>query len=179
MEYEERTIASKEIYKGKIIKVRYDEVIIPAGKKSGREIVEHPGGVTIIAVTDDKKILLVEQYRKAPEENLLELPAGKLEEEEEPVICAERELLEETGYQAGKIEYLFSFYTTPGYSNELLHLYYATDLKGAEASPDEDEVISVHYLKKEDILLFINTGKIKDSKTIIGLLYYLAGDWDV
>lgn len=179
MEFEEKTIATKEIYAGKIIKVRYDEVIIPGGKKSGREIVEHPGGVTIIAVTDEEKILMVEQYRKPAEENLLELPAGKLEEDEEPIICAERELIEETGYQAGKIGHLFSFYTTPGFSNEVLHLYFATNLEEVGVAPDEDEIIKIHYLEKEDILPFVNSGKIKDSKTIIGLLYYLVGDMNV
>lgn len=179
MEFVEKTVATKEIYNGKIIKVRYDEVIVPGGRKSGREIVEHPGGVTIIAVTDKGEILMVEQYRKPAEENLLELPAGKLEENEEPVICAKRELVEETGYQAGKIEYLFSFYSTPGFSNEVLHLFFASSLKEIGIDPDEDENIKVHFLKKEDILDFINSGKIKDSKSIVGLLYFLVGDLNV
>lgn len=179
MDLEEKTIDSREIFAGNIIKVRYDQVLLPGGRKTGREIVEHSGGVTVIAVKADGEILLVEQYRKPTEESLLELPAGKLEEKEDALDCARRELREETGYEAGKIEYLFSFYTTPGFCNEVLHLYLAADLKEVGRDLDEDENIIIHHLKKEEILELIETGTIKDSKTIIGLLYYLVRDQDV
>lgn len=176
MDLEENTIESKEIYAGEIIKVRYDLVQLPDGKRSGREIVEHSGGVTVIAVKDDGNILLVEQYRKPAEESLLELPAGKLEKGEEPIACARRELMEETGFAAGRMDYLFSFYTTPGFCNEVLHLFLATDLREVGGQTDEDENIILHQIGKEEILDMIKSGKIKDSKTIIGLLYYLNGD---
>lgn len=179
MDLEEKTINKKEIYAGNIINLRYDEVLTPAGNKVGREIVEHSGGVTIIAIRNDDKILLVEQFRKPTEECLLELPAGKLEEDEDPLECAKRELIEETGYQAGEIEHLFSFYTSPGFCDEVLHLYIARDLKEVGIDPDEDENIIIHTIERSDILGLIEGGEVKDSKTIIGLLYYLVGDFNV
>lgn len=178
MDQQEKTIKSRQIYNGNIIKVRVDKVSVPNGNKTDREVVEHSGGVVIIATTDDNKILLVEQFRKPVEENLLELPAGKLEINEDPSACAERELIEETGYKAAFIKHLFSFYTTPGYSNEILHLYRAANLEEVGVDPDENEIIINHMITKDDINTMIKSGKIKDSKTIVGLLYYLAGDID-
>ena len=178
MDQQEKTIKSKQIYNGRIIKVRVDEVTVANGNKADREIVEHPGGVVIIATTDDDKILLVEQYRKPVEENLLELPAGKLEANEDPLECAKRELIEETGYKAAFVEHLFSFYTTPGYSNEILHLYKADTLEEVGVDPDENEIIINHMISRNDILKMINSGEIKDSKTVMGLLFYLVGDND-
>ncbi|MFP4662148.1 MAG: NUDIX hydrolase [Halanaerobiales bacterium] len=176
MDQQEKTILSEEIYNGRILKLRVDQVSIPNGNKAEREIVEHSGGVCILALTKNNNILLVEQFRKPVDGNLLELPAGKLERDEDPLECAKRELVEETGYQAGSIEYLFSFYTSPGYSNEIIHLYQAKELKEVGVDPDENEIIINHQTSKKDILNLINKGKIKDSKTIIGLQYYLLGD---
>lgn len=118
MEQKEVTVNTNKIFEGKIINLRVDEVKLPNGKVTTREIVEHPGGVSIVAVNEEGKILLVKQYRKPAEESLLEIPAGKLEKGEDPLICAKRELLEETGYEASFIKHLITFYTTPGFSNE-------------------------------------------------------------
>lgn len=174
MEFYEKTITSKEIFSGKILKVRFDEVELPGGRRSTREVVEHSGGVCIIAITDADEILLVEQYRKPPEEVMLEIPAGKLEEDEDPLTCASRELVEETGYRAEKIDHIFSFYTTPGYSDELLHLFLARDLQEVGSDPDQDEIIRLKKISKEDIINFIIEGDIKDGKTIVGLFSYLS-----
>ncbi len=179
MDQQEKTINSKKIFQGKILNVRVDQVKVPNGNKAEREIVEHPGGVCIIATTNTNKILLVEQFRKPIEGNLLELPAGKLEIDEDPLECAKRELIEETGYKAGLIEHLFTFYTSPGYSDESIHLYGASNLEEVGLNPDEDEIIINHMIDKKEIIEMINTEKIKDSKTIVGLLYYLAGDFNV
>ncbi|MFW6022696.1 MAG: NUDIX hydrolase [Halanaerobiaceae bacterium] len=162
-------------YKGKIVNLRVDQVLTPNGNKAEREIVEHPGGVTVLAITEDNKILMVEQYRNPVDEFLLELPAGKLEKGEDPYDCAYRELIEETGYQAGNMEKLFSFHTTPGFCDEFLHLYIARDLKEVGVDPDDDEIIVNHQIEKSDILKMIESGKIKDGKSVIGLLYFLAG----
>jgi len=178
MDQQEKTINSEEVFSGKIINVRVDQVLVPNGNKADREIVEHLGGVCIIAIADNNKILLVEQFRKPIEGNLLELPAGKLEKDEDSLECAKRELIEETGYRAGSIEFLFSFYTSPGYSDELIHLYGASNLEEVGVDPDEDEIIINHMIEQKEIIKMINMGKIKDSKTIVGLLYYLAGDFN-
>ena len=174
MDFYEKTVQSKEIYNGRIIRVRVDQVELPSGLNSQLEIVEHSGGIAIIAVTPEGQLLMVEQYRKPVEQVLLELPAGKLESGEEPRVCARRELSEETGYQAGKLDYLFSFYTSPGFSNELLHLFRADDLQEVEAVPDQDELLKVVRLNKDEIIPLLQAGKIRDGKTITGLLYYLG-----
>ncbi len=174
--FKEKTITSQNIYKGKILNLRVDEIELPDGRNSKREIVEHSGGVTIIAITDDNEILLVKQYRKPAEDVLLEIPAGKLEPGEAPLSCAKRELVEETGYQTDEIKKLFSFYTSPGYSNEIIHLFIARGLTFIGQDTDSDEFIEVVKIKKQEIMGLINSGKIRDSKTIIGLLRFLRGD---
>ena len=176
--FSEETITSETLYEGKILDLKKHKVKLIDGNTSMREIVEHSGGVCIIPVTEQNEIIMVRQYRKAPEEILLELPAGKLEIGEEPVNCAYRELLEETGYKAEKLEKLFSFYTTPGYSNEILHLYYGKVSYHTEISLDSDEFIEIDKIKPKDIMNLILKEEIKDSKTIIGLLYFLRGDKD-
>jgi len=175
-QFKEETISTENVYQGRILNLRVDKIKLPDNKKSMREIVEHSGGVTIIPVTDSGEILLVKQYRKAVEEVLYEIPAGKLESGEDPVHCAERELEEETGYRPGEIKKLYSFYTSPGYSDEIIHLYIARELKYIGQNFDNDEFIVVEKIKKEEIMELINRGHIKDSKTIIGLLQFLRGD---
>ncbi|RKD27862.1 ADP-ribose pyrophosphatase [Caminicella sporogenes DSM 14501] len=167
----ERTIKSDKIYQGKIINLRVDTVELPDKKYSKREIVEHPGGVAILPITKDNKIIMVKQYRKSVEEKLLEIPAGKLEIGEEPKECAKRELLEETGYTSENIEYLFKFYTSPGFSNEVISLFIAKNLEKGEARPDEDEYIEIKEYEIEELLEMIKNGEIKDAKTIIAILY--------
>ncbi|AIS52402.1 ADP-ribose pyrophosphatase NudF [Thermoanaerobacter kivui] len=173
MEQKEETLSTRRIFEGKIINLRVEEVKLPDGRTATREIVEHPGGVSIVAVKDNGNILLVKQYRKPAEEALLEIPAGKLEYGEDPEVCAKRELLEETGYEAGYIKHLMTFFTTPGFSNEKMYLYFAKNLVKHTAHPDEDEFLEVYEYTPENLLEMILQNQIKDSKTIIGILYYL------
>ncbi len=169
MVFEEKTMKSDKLYEGKLLNLRVDTVEIPDKKYSKREIVEHPGGVGIIPVTDDNSIVLVKQYRKAVERFLLEIPAGKLELNEEPRETAIRELKEETGFEAKKIEYLLEFYTSPGFSNEKIYLFLATDLIAGEPTPDSGEFIEIEKYNIDDLIKMIERGEIVDSKTIIGI----------
>jgi len=167
---EEKTIHSEMIFQGKMINLRVDTVQLPDEKVATREIIEHPGAVAIIPITSDNKIIMVRQYRKPVEDFLLEIPAGKLEYNEKTELCARRELEEETGYSAERMEYLFSFYSTPGFSNEIMHLFIAQKLIQGETKPDEDEYLSIECYSLNELLEMIFNGRIKDSKTIIGIL---------
>lgn len=169
MIFEEKTMKSDKIYEGKLLNLRVDTVEIPDKKYSKREIVEHPGGVAVIPVASDNSIILVKQYRKAIERFLMEIPAGKLELNEEPRETAIRELKEETGYEAKKIEYLLEFYTSPGFSNEKIYLFLATDLIEGEATPDSGEFIEMEKYNIDDLIKMVERGEIIDSKTIIGI----------
>lgn len=168
----EKTIHSKRIYNGRIINLRVDEVILPNGKKTIREIMEHPGAVAIVPLLSDKRVILIEQFRKAVERIILEIPAGKLERGETPLSCAKRELVEETGYQAGKLKKIISFYPSPGFTTEIIHIFVATNLKRQykKMNLDEDEFLEIKIVKLNKAIEYIEQGKIKDSKTIIGLL---------
>jgi ADP-ribose pyrophosphatase len=171
--FEEKTVSTEQIFKGKIISVQVDEVELPNGKLSKREIVRHPGAVGLIALTDDNKIVMVEQFRKPLERSLLEIPAGKLEPGENPDVTAERELEEETGYRAGNMEYISSFYTSPGFANEIIHLYLATELEKVEnpAEADDDEFVELVELSLEESLVCIENDRIYDAKTIFAIQY--------
>lgn len=163
---EERTIESKELYKGKVIQVRLDTVSLPDGRRKIREIIVHPGAVAIVPLLNGK-VLLVEQYRKAIERRTLEIPAGTLEEGESPRECAERELIEETGYQASNLDKLIEYYPSPGISSELIHIFKAS---GLEKISDAEAELPLQYMELEEVERKIRTGEIKDSKTIIGVL---------
>ena len=171
--FEEKTIASEQIYSGKVISLRVEDVELPDGKTSKRELIKHPGAVAVIALTPENKIILVEQYRKALERSLVEIPAGKLEPGEEPVRSAERELEEETGYECSKMEHITSFYTSPGFADELVHMYLAHDLRVKEnaAGLDEDEFVEVLELTLEEAEEYIKEGRIKDAKTAYAVQY--------
>ncbi|AOH55599.1 ADP-ribose pyrophosphatase [Peribacillus muralis] len=173
--FEEKTLSSEKIFTGRVISLQVDEVELPDGKTSKREIVKHPGAVAIIALTADNKIIMVEQYRKALERSLIEIPAGKLEKGEEPVLSAERELEEETGYECEKMEHIISFYTSPGFADELVHLYVAHNLKKKEnAAPlDEDEFVELIELTLEEAENHLLEGKIQDAKTAYAVQYLL------
>ena len=167
---EEKTLKSEKIYEGKIVTLRVDTVELPDKKHSKREIVEHSGAAAVVPVTKDGKVILVKQYRKPVETVLLEIPAGRLEKDEDPEICARRELAEETGYSTDRLEKILDYYTSPGFSDEIIHIYLAKDLEAGKAKPDEDEYLEVIEMPFEELLDRIMKGEIKDSKTAIGIL---------
>lgn len=169
MKLTEKTVSSEIKYTGKIINVRLDDVVISDGKECFREVVEHPGGVVIVPVTDDGKIVLIKQWRHPVGVELIELPAGKLDKNEDPFLAAKRELEEETGYQADSWESLGYIYTTPGFSDEKLYLYKATDLKLHQTNFDFGEIIEPYIIDINEAREMIKSGKIVDAKTIIGL----------
>lgn len=171
LKLEEKTIRSKKIYDGKILSLRVDRVKLPDGSESNREIVDHSGGVAVVAVTEDDEILTVRQYRKAMEKSLLELPAGKLEVGEDPLDCANRELEEETGYRAKSMERIAEFYTAPGFCSEKVYIYYAEELEFVGSNLDEGEFLEVEKYKLTELESLI--GKLEDGKTIIGLMHLL------
>ncbi|MGI6574491.1 MAG: NUDIX hydrolase [bacterium] len=168
----EKTLLSRKIFSGKIINLRVDEVELSHGKRATREIVEHPGAVAIVALTDKKEIVLIRQYRKAPDEDMWEIPAGKLEPGEDPRQCAIRELWEETGFRAASWEKVFSFYTSPGFSNEIVHLYLARELQAGEQHLEADEEINIRVMPFAEALAKLSAGEIRDGKTIIGLFLW-------
>lgn len=170
MDLHEKLIESKLLYDGKILKLRFDTVTLPDGELSTREIVEHPGAVAIVPITADGRIVLVRQYRHAVGALMLEIPAGKLDPGEDPLTCAYRELEEETGYAAGSLRYLSSVYTTPGFTNEKIHLYVAGQLSEAKQRTDDDEFINVELYTCTEIRSLMDTGAICDAKTMLALL---------
>lgn len=171
--FEEKTVQSTEIFKGKVVTLKVDDVLLPNGKQAKREIIHHPGAVAIIPITNEGKIVFVEQYRKALERSIVEIPAGKLEPGEDPAVCARRELEEETGYGAKELTYIQSFATSPGFANEIIHLYVAKDLYKIENKrvPDEDEFVSIIEATLEEAEEMINNQQIYDAKTAFGVLW--------
>lgn len=173
MNLNEETKDTKLIYQGKIVTLRVDDVLLPNGKFAKREIVEHPGGVGILAVNENNKIIMVKQYRKPAEKVMIEIPAGKLEYNEDPSECAKRELMEETGYIAKNVKHLFSFYPSPGFSKEVLHLYLADDIKKGEPHRDDDEFLEIQECSIEEIKNMLKDKIIDDAKTLIAILYFI------
>ena len=171
MNLEEKTISSDIIYESSFISLKVDQVLLPDGNTSKRAIVIHPGASVIVPIDDDNNVILIQQFRKPIEKVIIELPAGKLDENEEPVSCAKRELTEETGYIANKIIKLTQIYTTPGFSNEILHIFLAMDLIKGNNNTDKDEFLEVFKVKLDEAVNWVYNGKILDSKTIIGLLF--------
>jgi ADP-ribose pyrophosphatase len=165
----EKTIASRPIYDGKVIKLKVDEVELPNGKTATREIVNHSGAVAVMAITNDNRMVMVRQFRKPLERIIVEIPAGKLEKNEAPEACAKRELMEETGYTASGIRLLASFYTSPGFADEIIHMYRAEGLTGGEAQPDEDEFVELLHVTLEEAQNMIASGEIQDAKTIMAV----------
>ncbi|WP_026694748.1 NUDIX hydrolase [Peribacillus kribbensis] len=170
---EEKTLDSSAIFSGRVISLEVHEVELPNGRKSTREIIKHPGAVAIIALTPENKILLVEQYRKAMERTLVEIPAGKLEKGEDVMDSARRELEEETGYVCDSLEYVSGFYTSPGFADELVHIFYASGLTRKEDSAplDEDEFVEVLELTLPEALEYVKNQKIYDAKTVYAIQY--------
>jgi len=169
MELTETVEGSEEIYKGKVVTLRIDTVRFPNGKTGKREVIEHSGAVTVVPMLDDDTVILVRQWRLPAGKALLELPAGGMEEGEDPAETAARELAEEIGKKPGKLEKLFACYLAPGYTTEYMYGYLATDLSDDRLDPDEDENVEVVPMKLADALTAIENGEIEDSKTICGL----------
>lgn len=168
----EQTIRSNKIYQGKSLNLRVDTVELPNKKYANREIVEHPNAVSIIAKTDTGDYVFVKQYRKAIESDLLELPAGKIERNEDIDNAAHRELREETGFEAGKMEFLGSMYPSPWLSDQIIYVYIATELILKERDLDEDEYIDVEILSKNKVEEYLKSNLLFDCKTMTSLLYY-------
>lgn len=170
MNHEEKTISTKHIYTGKVINVDLISVTLPNGKEATRDIVSHPGASVVIPINENNELYLVNQFRKPLERDSLEIPAGKLDKGEEPIECARRELKEETGLEAQQIKHIISVHSTPGFSNEILHMYLATGLTEGTACTDEDEFLDVSKLPIKTLIEKVLSHEITDAKTIIGIL---------
>jgi len=171
----ERKISSERIFKGEIVELYFDKVKLPNNKIVTREKVTLLGAACIVPISKEGKIILVEQFRYPTGKTLLEIPAGKLGIGEDSRSCAVRELKEEIGAEGGRLIHLVDFYTSPGFCDEILYLYLALDFERKENNPDDDEFLEIFELKLEDAVSFIEKGKIKDAKTIAGIL--LARDY--
>jgi len=167
----EKTISSKELYHGRIINLKLDDIVLPDGNEGKREFVEHPGGAGILAI-DGEDMWLVRQFRYPYKEVIEEIPAGKLEKGEDAIVTAERELIEEIGYDCDKILPFGMIYPTPGYTNEHLYIFLAEGLKKRETHLDDDEFISAYKRPIKSVLRDILEGKIKDGKTCYAVLKY-------
>lgn len=167
MELNEIQVATSTVFKGNIVTVLLDEVQLPNGKLAPREVVRHPGGVAILALDHDNRVTLVRQYRYPIGAVLLELPAGKLDQNgEDPAAAAARELSEETGLFAEKMTYLGYILASPGFCDEALHMYLAQNLTQADSHPDEDEFLNVSTMSFDALVALIMSGEITDAKTV-------------
>ncbi|HLQ72563.1 MAG TPA: NUDIX hydrolase [Bacillota bacterium] len=169
----EKTLKTTTVYNGKIVHLRVDDVLLPDGEKSKREIIKHPGAVAIIPITPDNKIVLVRQYRKPLEKTIVEIPAGKIEQKERPELTAIRELEEETGYTTNELSFVTSFYTSPGFADELMHIYMTTDIHRLteKVTGDDDEFIEKMELTLEEAKEYVRKQDIHDAKTNYAILY--------
>ncbi len=166
----EVTLSSERIYEGRVVNLRVDGVRLPDGNTSRREVVEHHGAVAIVPLLPDRRVILVKQWRYPIGRLLTEIPAGTLEDGEEPIDCAMRELAEETGYSSGSMTHLVSFYSTPGFCDEQLHVFLATDLVPADATADADEFIELATVEWDEAVAMCLDGRIADAKSIAGIL---------
>lgn len=170
MELSEKTIKSETIFEGKIIKVKVDTVKLPDGKTATRELVEHPGGVAVIAIDEHEEVYMVRQYRKPFDKICFEVPAGKLDNDEEPIVCGKRELEEETGMKAKNFVYLGAFMLSPGFCRELIHIYLATNLYEGKVNPDEGEFLEIEKHKLTKLIDMVMSNEIQDAKTVMAIL---------
>ncbi|SMF87596.1 ADP-ribose pyrophosphatase [Paenibacillus uliginis N3/975] len=175
---EETTVSTERIFKGKVISLQVDTVVLPDGQQATREVVRHPGAVAILALRDNK-MLVVDQFRQPLGRCEVEIPAGKLEHGEDPLEAAKRELQEETGYSCGTIRKLQSFYTSPGFADEIIHLYLAEDLTSGNMKPDEDEFLEMSEITLDEAYRLIQEERISDAKTVLAVyawnMYKLTG----
>jgi len=170
MNFTEKTLTTEYVFRGKVIDVRRDNIELSNGHQSFREVVEHTGGVTILAIKDNGNILFVRQFRYPVKSISLELPAGKLEKGEDPDVAARRELEEETGYITNNWVNLGYIYTSIGFCDEKLYLYLAKDLVFKKENPDEDEIIECEEYPLQEVLKMIDNAEINDAKTICAIL---------
>lgn len=170
MEHFETKLSEREVFNGRVIRVTVDEVQLENERTAEREIVHHPGGACVAAMTEKDEIYLVRQYRYAFERELWELPAGKLEQGEGAFEAAKRELAEECGVVAGSFKDLGKFYPTVGYCNEVIYTWLATELTDCELKPDEDEFLTVEKLPFDLALTMVMDGRILDGKTVAAIL---------
>ncbi len=169
----ERVISSELVYRGRAVTLRRDSIELSTGRRTSREIIEHPGSVAIVPFLEGR-ILLIKQFRLATRGVIWEVPAGTLERGEEPEACARRELEEETGYRAGEMEHLFEAYLAPGYSTELMHFFLATSLEKSEQRTEEDEIIRVEPIEPGEVTRMILSNEIRDAKSIAAIAYLQA-----
>jgi len=169
-----RILSSEMIYQGRVFGLRRDEVVEPSGVRATREVITHPGSVVVLPVLPDGRIVMIRQYRHATRQYLWELVAGRKEPEETPKQGAARELLEETGYRAKRFKVFLDVFPTPGFLEERMYLLLAEGLTAGEAQPEEDEKIEVRAYRVNELKKMIKSGRLRDAKSIAGILYYLA-----
>jgi ADP-ribose pyrophosphatase len=168
----EKLIRKNSIFKGKVLEFCCDDVRLSNGATAKREYIQHPGACAVLPFVDDSNIVLVKQFRYVINQTTYEIPAGKIDVGEIPLECAARELKEETGYQAGTLNKMISFYPSTAFSTELLHVFTAFDLQKGIAKPDEDEFVVTEILSFNNALKMVKSGKISDGKTIIAILNF-------
>ena len=172
MDFKETTLTKSLVFSGRILELYNDTVLLPDGKEGKREIVKHSGGSAILC-EQDGKILMVRQFRYAYQEEIWEIPAGKVNYGEDPLNTAFRELEEEGGVKAEKMELLFTLYPSPGYTSEIIRIYRAVGIKKGNPHLDEDEFLAAQWVEKPRVAEMIKNGEIKDAKTLVALLYAL------
>ena len=166
----ETLVRARRVYRGRAVDFRADVIRLPDGKRAVREYLDHPGAVAVVPFLDPRTVVLVRQYRYPVGRTTLEIPAGKLDPGEGVLRCLRRELREETGYSARKITPLLRYWPTPAFANELLHIYAAENLVAGEHRPDDDEFLDVLRVPFSKALSMVRSGRIRDSKTMIGLM---------
>jgi ADP-ribose pyrophosphatase len=160
---------TKNIYSGRVVTLNIDTLTLPNGVTVELEVVRHPGAAAVVPLKDDGTVVLIRQFRHAAGGFIYEIPAGKLHPGEDPTACAARELEEEIGYRAGRFELLSSIFTAPGFTDEVIHVYKATGLTAGRQQLDRDEVLEVIELPLSEAISLIETGTIRDAKSIVGL----------
>ena len=162
--------AERELFRGRVFRLVERKLVLPNGRRTTFSVVEHPGAVAVVPVFDDGDVLLIRQFRPSIDKEIYEIPAGTLEPGEKPLATAKREIVEETGFQARRWRKLTSFYTAPGFCTELIHVYEARGLSPAHAEGDADEILRPVRVSLKEALSYIRRGRIRDAKSIAGLL---------
>ncbi len=176
----EKPLSSKTVYQGRLLHVKEDRVLLPNGGESGREYIVHPGAVAVVPLLENGEVLLERQHRYPLRQDVIEIPAGKLDKGEEPLACGRRELIEETGYEAAEWTYLTAMHPCIAYSDEAIAIFLAKGLTHVGHRRDEDEFLEVLRVPMAEALEWVRGGRITDSKSIIGLLWadrLLKGEW--